>query len=94
MKGCVVARIEGTVDIEFFPLLSLFNEIDLFSMWMPKVWGYGLLDSKIVHRKSITDMTAYANMKWPPPFSGREFLVNVSGYDCMTEKDTLKQVVV
>ena len=39
-------------------------------------------------------MTCYASLSWPPPFYGREFLVDVSGYDCMTERDTTKQVVV
>ena len=36
-------RLEGVVEADFFPILSLFSEVDMFTEWVPKVMGLGLI---------------------------------------------------
>ena len=57
--GHVRAIVQGEIEAEFFPLLSLFHEVDLFTTWMPRVLGYGVSRSLTKERKSVTELVAY-----------------------------------
>ena len=40
-NGIFSIRLEGIVEADFFPLLALFSEVDMFTEWVPGVMGLG-----------------------------------------------------
>jgi len=87
-------RLEGLVALDFFPILALFREADLFVEWMPYVLGLGLQGSEIIDQRTDADMVVKLDVCLPPPFSARDAVIRCQGHDCMTERDKTKQVVV
>ena len=82
------------VEADFFPILSLFSEVDMFTEWVPTILGLGLKSSDMIERKTPTNMCISLKIKLPPPFSNRNCVFRALGHDCMTKDDQLKQVVV
>ncbi|CAD7963625.1 unnamed protein product, partial [Amoebophrya sp. A25] len=79
--------LEGLVDVDFFPLLSVLNEADLYATWIPSFMGLGLARSEVLERVSRTNFVVRLLLRLPFPFAWRKVVFRVRGFDCMTERD-------
>ncbi|CAD7958622.1 unnamed protein product [Amoebophrya sp. A25] len=87
-------EVEGSCDIEFFPLLSILNEADLYPLWIPTVMGLGLVRADILERVSRTNFVVRLLVKLPFPFAWRRCTFRIRGWDSMTPRDSPKQVLI
>lgn len=87
---------EGACELDMFSILSLLNEADSWSNWVPTFMGLGLVKSEILEKTSPTNFVVRLLLRLPFPFAWRKVVFRVRGFDAMkaplNKEDAKKEV--
>lgn len=86
--------VEGKVDIEFFPLLSMLNEVDLFPAWMEGSIGGKVVKCEVIERQSRSNFVVRMLFSMTWPLAWRKVVFRVMAFDCLNSEDQVKQMAI
>lgn len=86
--------VEGKVDIEFFPLLSMLNEVDLFPAWMEGSLGGKVVKCEVIERQSRSNFVVRMLFSMTWPLAWRKVVFRVMAFDCLNDEDQVKQMAI
>lgn len=86
--------VEGKVDIEFFPLLSMLNEVDLYPAWMEGSIGGKVAKCEVIERTSRSNFVVRMLFSMTWPLASRKVVFRVLAYDCLSPQDQVKQCAI
>lgn len=78
-------KLEGQVQCNLFQFCSVFNEINLFKLWIPYMMGIGLKASQEIARPSRLRVVAHVDIALPWPLSPRDLAIEGYGVDLLAD---------